>query len=84
MKAIEEQFFDITLVDMKLPDMNGTQLLEDIGKVSPKTTLIIMTGFPEVENALEAISARALLNDSVRTLSLSATRVRTQTERSSP
>ncbi|HJX02510.1 MAG TPA: response regulator, partial [Candidatus Bathyarchaeia archaeon] len=47
------QFFNIALLDIKLPDMDGTQLLAKLQEIAPKTKKIIVTGYPSLKNAVE-------------------------------
>ena len=53
------QFFDLILLDIKLPDMEGTQLLSHFQKTIPEALKIIITGYPSVENAAEALDLGA-------------------------
>jgi CheY-like chemotaxis protein len=46
---IEKTCFDVALLDVRLPDMLGTDLLPVLRKVSPKTVRIIFTGSPSIE-----------------------------------
>ena len=50
------QFFNIALLDIKLPDMDGTQLLAKLQEIAPKTKKIIVTGYPSLKNAVEALN----------------------------
>jgi diguanylate cyclase (GGDEF)-like protein len=47
---------DLILSDQKMPRMNGVQLLEWVRERSPKTIRLLMTGFAELEDAVEAIN----------------------------
>jgi DNA-binding response OmpR family regulator len=61
-EAIEKartQLFDLVLIDIRLPDMEGTQLLSHFQKTAPETLKIIMTGHPSVRNATEALNIGA-------------------------
>jgi DNA-binding NtrC family response regulator len=58
-KACEKSTFDVALVDIKLPDMNGTELLNRLKKMQPKIIMIIITGHPSVESAMKAVNERA-------------------------
>jgi DNA-binding NtrC family response regulator len=49
-------FYNLALIDVRLPDMEGTKLLTLLRETSPKMVKIILTGYPVLENALEAIN----------------------------
>lgn len=51
--------FDLALVDIKLPDIEGTELLKKLREMQPKMALIIMTGQPSVENAIKSVNNKA-------------------------
>src|SRR5437660_11797178 len=56
-----QQFFaqrsiDLILTDQKMPSMSGVQLLEWVRETSPRTVRLLMTGFAELEDAVEAIN----------------------------
>lgn len=55
MKA-NERFYNIALIDIVLPDMNGVELLTKIRETKPKMRKIIMTGNPSVQNAVGALN----------------------------
>ncbi len=57
--AFRNNPFDAVLLDIKLPDMDGIEVLETIRKESPETCVIIMTGYSTVENAVEAMKLGA-------------------------
>jgi len=57
-EAIEKTktlFFNITLLDIKLPDMEGTKLLAQLQETTPETIKIMITGYPSLKNAVEAL-----------------------------
>jgi two-component system response regulator HydG len=51
--------FDLILTDLRLPDYDGIQLLDDIKKINPKTQVILMTGYAEVGSAVDAMKKGA-------------------------
>jgi DNA-binding NtrC family response regulator len=54
-----EHLFNVALLDIKLPDIEGTQLLKMLHETKPKMMKIIVTGHPEVKNAVEALNKGA-------------------------
>jgi len=53
------QFFNVALLDIKLPDMEGTQLLARLQEIAPETKKIMVTGYPSLKNAVEALNLGA-------------------------
>ena len=51
--------YDLILLDIKLPDINGMEILKTIRQQQSETMVIIMTGFATVENAVEALKIGA-------------------------
>ena len=58
-RVVEKTSFDLCLVDIKLPDMKGTELLQALKQKQPKIVKIIITGFPSLENAISAVNEGA-------------------------
>lgn len=62
LRAVEEltdSNIDIALVDIRMPGLNGLEVLERAQKISPDTQIIVITAFGTVENAVEAIKLGA-------------------------
>jgi DNA-binding NtrC family response regulator len=57
--ALEQEMPDLVLLDLKLPDGTGIDLLREIKRVQPEVTVVLMTAFGEVDTAVEAMSAGA-------------------------
>ncbi|HUK27403.1 MAG TPA: response regulator [Candidatus Acidoferrales bacterium] len=60
--AIEETskgFYHVALVDIKLPDMMGIELLDKLRTVNPRMIVIIVTGYPTLDNAIQALNLGA-------------------------
>ena len=55
LKKSKEIKFDIAFVDIRLPDMNGTDLLSDLLKINPELDCIVITGFASIETAVNAL-----------------------------
>lgn len=55
-KIIAERSVDLILTDQKMPRMSGVQLLEWVRQSSPRTIRLMMTGFAELDEAVEAIN----------------------------
>ena len=49
-------FFNLALLDIRLPDMEGTRLLTTMQENLPKMVKIMITGYPSLENAVEALN----------------------------
>lgn len=53
------KFYNLTLIDIRLPDVEGTELLTKMRDTTPKMRKIIITGYPSLKNALEALNKGA-------------------------
>jgi len=53
------KFYNLALIDIRLPDMEGTKLLTSIKETTPKMIKIIITGYPSLQNAIEAVNKGA-------------------------
>jgi len=49
-------FYNLALVDIRLPDREGTRLLKEMKETVPKMVKIIVTGYPGPQNAVEAVN----------------------------
>ncbi len=58
--AIREGQFDVVLLDMKLPDMDGMEILRTAREEKPDLYVIVMTGYSTVQNAVEAMKLGAI------------------------
>jgi DNA-binding NtrC family response regulator len=54
-KVMEKATFDAAILDLKMPDMTGIQVLERLKQVSPDTEAVMMTGYASKETAVEAM-----------------------------
>jgi DNA-binding NtrC family response regulator len=61
-KAIERtkrKSYNLALIDIRLPDMEGIELLTRIRDTTPKMRKLIITGYPTLQNAVEAVNRGA-------------------------
>lgn len=50
---------DVALVDQRMPDISGTELMEKLKKVNPELEVVIMTAYGSIEDAVESIKRGA-------------------------
>ncbi len=55
LEKLAQQDWDIFLVDIKMPGMDGLELQRKIREINPAATIIIMTAYASVETAVEAM-----------------------------
>jgi len=58
-RLLNESFYDLILLDLKLPDGLGTELLRDVSQMEEKPIVIVMTAYGTVENAVTAMKLGA-------------------------
>jgi signal transduction histidine kinase len=58
-KLVQSNDFDIALLDIKMPGMNGLEVLRYVRKNSPTTDTVMMTGMSDVGMAVEAMKLGA-------------------------
>ncbi|MCX8177965.1 MAG: response regulator [Candidatus Bathyarchaeota archaeon] len=54
-----KSFYNVLLIDMRLPDMEGIDLIPKIRDTVPKMRKVIVTGYPTLQNAIEAVNRGA-------------------------
>ena len=59
MEKAENRHFDLALVDIRLPDMDGTDLLAKLKNQLQYTVKIMITGFPSLETGVKALDEGA-------------------------
>lgn len=57
--AVETQPFDVILLDIKLPDISGMDLLHIVREAAPQAAVIMITAYSSIANAVEAMKAGA-------------------------
>lgn len=57
---IEQDIFDLVLTDMRMPEMDGIELLKIIKGTRPEIMVILMTAYGSTETAVEAMKMEDL------------------------
>lgn len=59
LKAISNNRFDLCLLDVHLPDMDGLEIMKHVRKVSPETRIVIITGCDVTDIMMRSIRENA-------------------------
>jgi DNA-binding NtrC family response regulator len=59
LEKLNNKNYDLALIDVKLPDMNGTNLISKLNSIDPNMIKIVITGFPSIEDATEVMDKGA-------------------------
>jgi DNA-binding NtrC family response regulator len=59
LKQLAESAFDLVLADIRMPGMDGLELLEIVKRKNPDQTVVMMTAFGEIDTAVGAIRSGA-------------------------
>ncbi len=55
----KSNFYNLAIVDWRLPDIEGTKLLTQLKETTPKMAKIMLTGYPSMQNAIDAVNQQA-------------------------
>jgi DNA-binding NtrC family response regulator len=59
LEKLRERFFHAALIDVRLPDINGTELLVRLKERHPDTAAIMVTGYASLQTSIRATNAGA-------------------------
>ena len=54
-EKVAKEEFDLVITDMRLPDIYGLRVVQEAKTVQPGTDVVVVTGYPSLEDAKEAI-----------------------------
>ena len=60
LRLVASERFDLVVTDIKMPEMDGLQLLQEIRQYEPSLPVIVITAYGTIENAVQALRAGAL------------------------
>ena len=58
-RKAKSDWFDVALLDIDLPDMQGTELLERLQEIKPRMIKIMVTGSASLDNAIQCVNLGA-------------------------
>lgn len=59
LEKLRNETYDVTILDVRMPEMSGVQVLAEIRKIDPEVEVIVMTGYASVDTAKEIIKLGA-------------------------
>ncbi|MFC1852573.1 response regulator [candidate division CSSED10-310 bacterium] len=60
LKKIEDHVYDVIIMDMVMPELNGIEALKRIRKSNPELQIILLTGHATLEKGIEAVKLGAM------------------------
>jgi DNA-binding NtrC family response regulator len=55
LKLCQDEFFEVALIDLKMPGMDGIELLSNLKEINPEIQVIVITAHGSIETAVEAM-----------------------------
>jgi DNA-binding NtrC family response regulator len=55
LRAMEQHPFDVVLLDLRMPGLDGMSVLKTIKERWPESEVVVITGYPSIETAKEAV-----------------------------
>ena len=52
-------YYNVALLDIRLPDMTGIELLSRVNVIAPRTKKLVLTGYPDAPSAIRAVNEKA-------------------------
>jgi DNA-binding NtrC family response regulator len=58
-QKVKAGYYHMALLDVRLPDITGVELLSMINELSPRTKKLVLTGYPDTSSAIKAVNEKA-------------------------
>jgi DNA-binding NtrC family response regulator len=55
LQVMEQYPFDVVLLDLRMPDLDGMDVLKTIKQRWPESEVVVITGYPSIESAKQAV-----------------------------
>ena len=55
LSVMEEHLIDVVLLDLRMPDLDGMDVLKTIKQRWPDSEVVVITGYPSIETAKQAV-----------------------------
>lgn len=59
LQKLKEKFYNLIIIDIVLPDIDGLDLIEKVADTLPKMRKVVITGYASLENAVKALNLGA-------------------------
>jgi DNA-binding response OmpR family regulator len=56
---LEHTYFDLMVLDMRMPGMHGIEVMQRVHRLYPELLLVVLTGYATLESAIEAVKSEA-------------------------
>ena len=66
LELLKARVFSLILLDLRLPDINGLEILARVRESDDQPLVVIMTAYPEVRTAVAALSSGRLAEPVIR------------------
>lgn len=53
--AIERQGFDVVVLDLRMPEMDGIEVLRRIKEIQPRVEVVLLTGYASMESGIDGM-----------------------------
>jgi len=60
LEMLNRDYYDVAVVDLRLPGIDGVQVMQRAGKLRPEMAVILLTGYATLESAIAAIGGQAV------------------------